>query len=623
MAAEIEVFSELGVAGLNPIGLMNESSLDSQTIAEDPSVRELAGQLSRWVDNARAATGTTSMFDRGAYTPPDNPYDEMRAARNAMQYDSIVAGVAEVTESFAFQGVEWEGDNADESDVFNQISRDLDLDSFIRTMWREEYAYGQAVCGKAWGYQTYTVRGNTKAGNKKKKQYKVWTPLRLFNLDNLKCVPVGIGPLREDRIAWQATIGEIGDYGRVFRGEKTDPLMLAFFEGQYIPDPEEASEMAAYRIDPSRLLLMDRQNVFRHTITKPDYMRYPDIRMKSIFKLLDMKQQLMNSDRAALIGSANYILLVKKGDDTRPATGPELEHMRATYKYIAKIPVIISDHRISMEIIAPKTDLTLNSEKYDVLDQRILNRLLGTLTNGSKGSSRTDNEATTALPVARTMENRRHMLRRTLERELAHAIVNHPRNAGVFTSEPNLVYTPRNINLALDPSYGQALLALRTQREISRKTILEFYGLNEAAEALRMQMEAEYFDDIFKTEIPYTKGSPKEAPDPSLYKTAEQDSVVIPPGTTMTPPAGTAAPSVVKPAPAMKKALPKDAPNKDPNSQPASGQPTGKTAIKKTPNGTAESPKVSGARGGRPVGGGKTPLNPTKIAKAQEEGTDV
>ena len=56
-----------------------------------------------------------------------------------------MGGVAEITESFAFQGVKWEGEEPDDADVFNQISRDLDLDSVIRRMWLETYSISQYV----------------------------------------------------------------------------------------------------------------------------------------------------------------------------------------------------------------------------------------------------------------------------------------------------------------------------------------------------------------------------------------------------------------------------------------------------------------------------------------------
>jgi len=113
--------------GADPAGypIINATPLSDTTIRSDASFREIAEKLSRWVDNARNASGRSTMFDRGAYTPPDNFYDEVRAARIALKHDDIVSGVAEITEAFAFQGLKWEGDDPDDADIFNQIARDF------------------------------------------------------------------------------------------------------------------------------------------------------------------------------------------------------------------------------------------------------------------------------------------------------------------------------------------------------------------------------------------------------------------------------------------------------------------------------------------------------------------
>lgn len=611
---EVEATSNLNING-RPIPVRNFTDMPDAVLYGDESMREVAQVMSRWVDNVRAAAGRTSMFDRGAYIPPDNAYDEMRSARHAVRYDSVVSGIAELTEAFAFQGVKWESENPDEADVFNQMARDQNLDDVIRKMWREEFIYGQFICAKMWGWKTYTVRGKTTKGNTRKKKYKVWAPLRLRILDSLKVVPVGVGPLGGDGLAWQATGYEIGNWQQCWNGDTIDPLMLTFFQEQYKPSFLEAGELSALGVDVSRLLSLNPDWVFRHTMTKPDYQRFADIRMKSLFTLLDMKQQLLMSDRAQLVGSANYILLIRKGDDKLPAQRAELESLQENYNFIAKMPVIISDHRLSVDIISPKTDFVLEKDKYDTIDQRIKERLLGLLSSGGGGHSSGSQSsgggvAAQALPIARLMENRRHMLARTLENEIAHAVFEHPKNRDLFDKEPSMVYTPRNIGLTLDGTYAQQLLALRTQREVSRETILEFFGLDEATEAMRMQYEAEYYDDIFKTEIPYTKGSPNEDIDSNLDKKDQPSSLSLtvgPDGTLKaTPPTG-ASPSNAKPG----------AKATDPKSMPASGQPKGKVT---TPNGTGESPKVSGARGGRPTGGGKTANNPAKTARPRGAG---
>lgn len=552
---EVEATSNLSLNG-RPLGIINESDIPTSQLGNDPAMREIANHISRWVDNARSAGGRSTMFDRGSYTPPDNPYDEMRSAKHALRYDSVVAGVHEITESFAFDGVKWESQDTDVADVFNQMSRDQNLDDIVRQMWREEYLYGQFVCAKLWGWKEYTVRGKTAKGNKRKKTFKLWVPLRLNILDSQKVVPAGVGPLGGETLCWQATKGEIGHYQAAYSGDVIDPLMVQMFKGTYIPNQDEDVELSQIGVNTTKLLAMNPDWVFRHTLTRPAYERFAEIRMKSVFPLLDLKRQLMNSDRAALIGAANYILLIRKGDEKSPAQPEEIQNLRENYNFIAKMPVIISDHRLSIDIIAPKTDTTLDGDKYSVLDARILARLLGTLTLGGSGQ-RNETQQTLAAVVARVMENRRHMLKRTLEKEIARAVFEHPKNKEVLRDldEPNMVYTPRNINLGMDSAYTQALMALRTQREISRETILEFFGLDQSAEAQRMEIEEEFFDDIFKTQVPFAAAGP--------------------------------------------------------GAQSGAPQPNGE---KTGPNGTPEAPGVSGARGGRPKGGGSPSANATKPA---------
>lgn len=478
--------------------------------ALDPRLRQAAAQLSKWVDNARAATNRSSMFDRGAYVAPDNIYRQMAIARTAVQNDDIVGGLAEVMEGMAFQGVKWESSDPDEADIFNQIAAEVDLDGLVRKMFRETFTYSQAVLGMWWGSGTFKVRGKTKDGNARKKSYEVWYPKAVTTIDPLKVVPVGMLAFGQERLAWQATPQEIGQYQSVLDGSLVDELMSRFYAGQYtVSDIEEIQELTALGVDVSRLVLLDDRYVTRHTLTKQDYARFPDIRLKRTFKLLDLKQQLMEADRVTLIGAANYILLVRKGSKEDPAYPEEITNLKENFDYVAKLPVIISDHRLEIDIITPKQDFTLQPEKYDVIDNRISQTVLGLFgAIGSRSGNRADTSLSQARLVAQNLENRRHMIRRYLEREIAKAVVDHPQNAGVFKEEPNLTFVPNRIALDDDTGMAQAIIQLRTMNELSRESVLEYFGFDQAVEAMRRELEEEGgFDDTFQTMVPFSGGA--------------------------------------------------------------------------------------------------------------------
>lgn len=558
------------------------SELDQRTKDDlAPKMRQVAAQLEKWVNNARAVTNRSSMFDRAAYTPSENIYDQMRMSRKAVGSDDVVGGTAEVTEGLAFDGVNWESANNDEADIFNQMAAEQDLDALVRKMHREEFTYSQCVLAFWWDEGSFKVRGTTPSkggtkGAKRKKVYDVWYPRAITVLDSCKVVPVGMMQFGQERLAWQGTQVEIAQYNQVLDGNLEDELMVRFYAGQYVPsDIDEITELSRMGVDIGRLILLNDAIVKRHTLTKPDHERFADLRMKRVFRLLDLKQQLMESDRVTLIGAANYILLVKKGDDKDPAYPEEIQNLKENFNYIAKLPVIVSDHRLNIEIVAPKTDFTLNPDKYDLIDNRIAATMLGLFgAMGSRSGNRGDTSLQQARLVARTLENRRHMIRRFLEREIAKAVVEHPKNAGQFDAidePPALTFVPKNVQLDSDQGMAQAILGIRNTGDLSRQSMLEYFGFDQQIEAMRRTLEDESgMDDTFKTAVPFSS------------------------------PAGGAPVGGGPAAPAKKAAA--AAPAKKAAAPPAAQ-------------------RGAGASGGRPAGGGTPSKNATKAVARTAKGT--
>jgi hypothetical protein len=96
------------------------------------------------------------------------------------------------------------------------------------------------------------------------------------------------------------------------------------------------------------------------------------------------------------------------------------------------------------------------------------------------------------------------MFRRYIEENICRAVVEHPRNEGKFKDEPNLAFTPRIIQLDNDSEFYKSVLALRTQKEISRNSTLETFGLDQDVERMWREIEEEQgYDDVFKTAVPF------------------------------------------------------------------------------------------------------------------------
>ena len=528
------------------IPFIDSSGREHQEIAQ--TLGDVSRQVANWVSQVQGRSNS-SLFDRTSYITPDNPYTLMKTARTAVANDDVVSGVCDVTEGLMLQGVKWESEEADDAEIFNQLSRDLNLDEFVRQWHREEFTYSQVVVGMWWGDRDFKMRGKASAsGNRRRKTVRAHVPVGLSFLDPQRVVPLQPGPFGNDRIAWHATKGEMQQWGAYqLSGDPSylDPVMRRFFLGSIFLPRAERDLLQKWGIDATRLIELDPEHVFRYSRTKPTYDRFPENRLKSVFPLLDLKQQLMEADRVSLVGAANYILLIRKGTEKDPAMPEEIDNLNDQFKVVAKLPVIIGDHRLNIDIITPDQEHVLAGEKYDTLDRRILARTLGAITI-SGGGQRNESTLTVARGIGRLLESRRLMMKRVLEQRIARAAINHPKNDGVFTDEPNLTFTPRNVQLDSDAQIVQAIMALRAQKEISRESTLEFFNFDQATEAQRRQYEEESgLDDIFKTEVPFSGNG-------------------------------------------------------------GSGE---------TPNGAPEPPAVSGARGGRPKGGGKSKQSPQAQTK--------
>jgi hypothetical protein len=524
------------------VSLVNATGLPDHELAN--LMPGVMAEVGSWISHqtyTHKHRNEVSMFNRTAYVAPNSPYSLFHATRHATENDDIVGGVCDAASALAFQGMKFEGDNSDDADCFNQIAADLDLDTVIRQWFREDYMYSQAVIGIWWGRKEYTVRGYDRTpekpekatekrldgvGNetsdtiykpamddntgkpkkakktKRRKKYDVTVPIRLTFFDPQRIVPLSPDIFGRDRLAWQSDLEEVTRVARVKNGEMIDPALDRFFlSGEPVQlNYHEASILGGYGVDTNNLLLLNPDAVFRVAPTRISYERFAPIKLKSVLPYLDLKQQLISSDRVGLVGQTNYILLVRIGTKEEPATKNEITGTRAGFRTVAQVPVVVADHRLTIDIITPDQSYLLEEERYAALDRRITSRCLGALS---------DVESGTFLPsvraIQRGLEEKRRIVKRLLEKTIVKATVDHPANVDKFKSEPNVGYTPRHVQVDNDSAFYQAVINLRNSKELSRHSTLDLFGYDQDTEAQWREHEEESgLDDIFQTAVPFS-----------------------------------------------------------------------------------------------------------------------
>lgn len=520
--------SQTGGLILNDTAVADEEVMNALA-SQHPEYRQLAA----WASASTRRSG--GIFERDRYVTPERIFDQFKLAQHACDSDDVVSGVLESTEALAFSKMSVAAEEEDEEDIWNQIAANLNMDGLLRQMWRELFTVSQFYAVTWWDRKDFKVRGKSDKGVTRKKTFKnLLVPVGVTLLDPLKVVPVGDFMFNQEKLAYIASREQGEQFDEVLAGTNTTDLMvLNLIERRYEPSREEKKHLAEMTgVNVDNLFILNENRVWRHTATRPDYMRFATCRMKSVFELLDLKNQLREMDRAHLVGGTNFIILVKKGSDEMPAKATEVQALAAQVRASARVPVIVGDHRIEIEIITPKQDMVLKPERYNTIDARVTARLYqifmtGNYAAGAKG----DDSIKLARVVARGLEARRHMMRRDLEKHLFFETFD--RN-DQFTSEPKLRFHPKRIALDFDPNVATYLQDLRDRGDISRETMLQELDLSQPEEARQREREAEHYDDVFApVNVPFSTplGDPRMGTTPGKPVPAGSDQKA-PPGNT-------------------------------------------------------------------------------------------
>lgn len=459
--------------------------------------------IQHWAANIARRSG--SLWQRDRYVTPDNIFDQFRTAYDAAHSDDVIAGSLEIGENLTFGWIDIEAEDEDDANIFNQISEQIDLRNRMRAIWRDVSITSNAVIAAMWGRRSYKVQGRSKDGVKRKKTYEnLLVPIGISVLDPLKIVPVGNFLFGQEQLAYIAEPGEAESFDRVLAGDNTtDPLVRQIVTTRYQPDMHERTMLENLGVDVRNLFTLNPEFTWRLTATRAEYERWAPVRMKSLFEWLDTKHQLRESDRSALVGATNFIVLITIGSDKRPGQPAELAGMRNQVTVGARIPVIIGDERLKIEIITPKLDQTLKPERYNAIDARLAARILGITEIGNySAGAKGDDSIKIAKVVARGLESRRADLIESMHKRLLKPVLD--RNEAMTSSFVRIQFHPKRIAIDLDPNLMLLLQNLRDRGDLSRESILDEAGYDQMDEARKREREAELYDKTFTpTNVPF------------------------------------------------------------------------------------------------------------------------
>lgn len=483
--------------------VVNETEIPTpQIVSRLREVNPTLASLMEWSDSFGPRGG--SLVDRDRYVSPGKLFDQYRLASYAVDHDNVVGNIADTTEQLAIDHVSVQCDDEEQQDVWNQILFDIKADRKFREMWREAFTYSTAIVASRWKTKSYRVKGKTKDGNRRRKQFiGLNVPSAVSMMDPTRVVPVGSFIFGDERLVYIAKNAE--EINRL--KNSSSPVDLELFRGQYEASLSEIAEIqkeTGATIPTGGLFNLNPDRVYRVTATKPDYEKFAAVRMKSVFEFLDLKAQLREMDRAHLMGAASFIVLVKLGNDKYPAQGAEVGQVNEQFASGARIPVVVGDHRIEIEIITPKMEYVLDKEKYRLLDSMIAIRLYQIFHQVGDSS---EDPTKLMRVVTSSMEARRDDLMTEFHRNVIMPI--QEKNSDQLTEEPKLSISPRRISLSFDPNLATALQDGLTLGPISRWTYLsEVFGLDEHEEWGRRVAEKERDEDFrpvpdpkFETEV--------------------------------------------------------------------------------------------------------------------------
>lgn len=499
--------------------IVNESDLPDEVvrdyIVENSSLMGLSPGNSL---QTYGAGGAGSMMTRPKWRPPLNVVEEIIMARELADRDDDIAATVGMMTALAY------GDGMQHVDrdevtvaVYDEIAEEGSIVQKFKEMYREWLIAHQVTTAVLWERRDISF---TPMGADRQRSRSVAVPrvailpseqIRVIGNDIFGNAKIAYRPFSGKQEVWLQEFFDIGTSpARKAEMRKQDPVLTVLLTEQVGYDNQQeggADWVYSNPYDPivGRYVYTLNPNLVTRSTGPKGQWQHPRPMLTRSLPLLEAKRLLTIMDHALLEAGANFLLVVKKGTDDRPALPGELESLKNSVMRASRAGVMIGDHRLNVEVIVPKLDELLNPDKRKLIGRKLAAGLLRLPDIGTADSAGGQELVTDTEILSRVITSDRQDLTSHMNRAVYKPAA--LRN-GVSCSG---IWFPKIILQGLQ-FFQDMILGLRDRGDIPRSYAVQAAGFSWDAAVQQRKLEKSSGDDKIMTPAAVPFSSPNAGP---------------------------------------------------------------------------------------------------------------
>lgn len=463
-----------------------------------------------------AAAG--NLMTRPKWKPPQNIVEEIVMARELAERDDDIAATIGAMTAVAF-GDGMQHAHRDEVTVamFDEIAEEAGILMKFKEMYREWLIAHQVVTATVFRQSQISFMP---MGADRQRSRNVSVPMvavlpteqiRVIGNDIFGMAKLAYRPFSGRQEVWlQEFFSTSTTPARKSQMRREDPILTTLLTEQIAYDSQQEGGAQWVYMDPRDPIIghyvytLNPQLVHRTTGPKGQW-QHPRPMLTRNMPLLEAKRLLTIMDYTLLEAGANFLLVVKKGSDQRPALPEEIANLRDTIVRASRAGVLIGDHRVDVEIITPKLDELLNPDKRKLIGRKLASALLRTPDIGTSDSAGGQEILTTTEILSRVIASDRGDLD-THMKQAVYKLTAKRNDIGCAG-----VWFPKIVLQGLQ-FFQDMVLALRDRGDIPRKYAVEAAGYNWTAAVEQRKLEKSSGDDKVMVPAAVPFSSPNAGP---------------------------------------------------------------------------------------------------------------